>query len=112
MQTTVTTSVKLRRRKRRPSGPANPHIPGLRRPHTRQTGASALVSRPHVGQRIEPDVLRNIGLVVSRLGKTIALVEPDAEIDEPAGQRTKRTMRVAVPRRPRAACRTRYTARR
>jgi hypothetical protein len=35
---------------------------------------------------MEPDVLRNIGLVVSRLGKTIALVEPDAEIDEPAGE--------------------------
>lgn len=51
----------------------------------RHTGASAFVSLPHVGHKIEPDVLRNIGLIVLRLGDAIALVEPDAEIDEPAG---------------------------
>src|SRR5919198_4219535 len=112
MQTTVTTSVKFRRRNSRESGPANPHMPGLRRPQTRHTGASAFVSRPHVGQRIEPDVLRNIGLVVSRLRNPVALVEPDAEIDEPAGERTKWSVRVAVPRRPRATRRTRHAARR
>src|SRR5687768_8351873 len=110
MQTTVTTSVKLRRRKRRPSGPANPHMPGLRRPQTRHTGASAFVSRPHVGHRTEPDVLRNIGLVLSGLGQAIALVEPDAEVNQPAGQRAERAMPVGVPRGLCAACRTRHAA--
>src|SRR5688572_5110361 len=112
MQTTVTTSVKLRRRKRRPSGPANPHIPGLRRPQMRHTGASAFVSRPHVGHRMEPDVLRNIGLVHACFGKAVAFVEPDTEVNEPAGERAERPIPVFVPRRLRAACRARHAARR
>jgi hypothetical protein len=35
-------------------------MPGFRRPQTRQTDASALVSLPQEGQRMEPDVLRNV----------------------------------------------------
>jgi len=56
-------------------------MPGLRRPHTRHTGASAFVSLPQDGQRIDPDVLRNIALVG---GDAVALVEPHAEVDEAA----------------------------
>ncbi len=59
---------------------------------------------------MEPDVLRNIGLAVVRLGDAIPLVEPDAEVDEPAGQRAEGAVGVVVPRRPRAACRTRHAA--
>src|SRR2546422_7135848 len=99
----VTTLVKLRARKSARIGPANPHIPGFRRPQTRQTRASALVSRPHEGQRIAPLVLRNIGFpstarvaaiarrftVLGRLRRldAITLVEPAAEIDQAAGER-------------------------
>src|SRR5687767_15908373 len=100
MHATVTTSLKRRRRNRWPSGAAKPHMPGFRRPQTRQTDASALVSRPQEGQRMEPLVLRNIGLVVCLRKDAVTLVEPDAEIDEPAGQRAERAMRVAVPRSP------------
>src|SRR2546426_2801561 len=87
MQATVTTSTKLRRRNSARSGPAKPHMPGLRRPHTRHSRASALVSRPHDGHTIEPDVLRNTpAFGVRRLGR-------DA-------------VRIAVPRRAQAAGRT------
>jgi len=55
-------------------------MPGLRRPHTRHTSASAFVSLPHDGQRIDPDVLRNIAALVR--GDAVALVEPHAEVDE------------------------------
>src|SRR5687768_14719598 len=106
MHATVTTSVKLRRRNRRPSGAAKPHIPGFRRPQIKHTDASALVSRPQLGHMMEPDVLRNIVLVASRLGNAVSLVEPDAEVDEPAGERAKRPVWIAIPRGPRAACRT------
>src|SRR5436190_13821686 len=102
MQATVTTSTKLRRWNSARSGPAKPHIPGLRRPHTRHSRASALVSRPHEGQRMEPDVLRNTRgvVVVGRLGDdAIAFVEPDPEVNETAPQRAERPMRIAVPRR-------------
>src|SRR5215510_9211643 len=85
--TAVTTFVKLHERKSARSGPAKPHIPGLRRPHTRQTAASAFVSRPHDGQRIEPEVLRNIAALVGR--DAVALVEPHAEIDEAACERAE-----------------------
>src|SRR2546421_3997943 len=108
MQATLTTSTKLRRRNSARSGPAKPHRPGLRRPHTRHTGASALVSRPHEGQRIAPDVLRNIVVgrrrLVGSFGRNaITLVEPAAEVDQAAGQRAERTMRIPLPRRARAA---------
>src|SRR5437667_11421096 len=101
----VTTLVKLRARKSARIGPANPHIPGFRRPQTRQTRASALVRRPHEGQRIAPLVLRNIGFpstiggaaivwhlaVLGRLGRldAITLVEPATEIDQAAGEGAK-----------------------
>src|SRR5262245_9844573 len=96
MQATVTMSTKLRCRNSARSGPAKPHMPGLRRPHTRHVGASALVSRPHDGQRIAPVVLRNIVLVPRR--NTVPLVEPLAEVDQPAGERAERTLRIAEPR--------------
>src|SRR5690349_7861057 len=103
-------STKLRRRKSMRSGPAKPHMPGLRRPHTRHSRASALVSRPHDGQRIEPDVLRNTvggGLVAVGLAlDAIALVEPDTEVDQAAAQRAERAVRIAGPRRAPAAGRT------
>src|SRR5262249_16018491 len=63
---TVTAFVKFHVRKICRSGPANPPMPGLRRPQTRHTGAEAWVSRPHEGQRIDPDVLRNIAVLVLR----------------------------------------------
>src|SRR2546426_1669461 len=69
MHAAVTALVKFQRRKSAPSGPPNPHMPGLRRPHTRHTGASALVRRPQEGQRIAPEVLRNI---------VVALLDRDA----------------------------------
>src|SRR5437879_9887646 len=56
----VTAFVKFHERKICRSGPANPHMPGLRRPQTRHTGAAACVSLPQEGQRIDPVVLRNI----------------------------------------------------
>src|SRR5689334_7534516 len=80
MHATVTTFVKLPRAKSVRSGPAKPHIPGLRRPHTRHSAASALVRRPHDGQRMVPLVLRNI-VVALGLRDAIALVEPHTEID-------------------------------
>src|SRR5215813_13061280 len=96
MQATVTMSTKLRCRNRARSGPAKPHMPGFRRPQTRQAGASALVSRPHDGQRMAPVVLRNI--VVHPWGNSVALVEPLAEVDQPTGERAERALRVAEPR--------------
>src|SRR6476661_2786296 len=94
------------------SGPAKPHIPGLRRPQTRHSRASALVSRPHDGHRMEPVVLRNTRgfVVVGRLRHdAIALIEPDPEIDEAAAQRAERAIRIAVPGRRHAAARTGHT---
>src|SRR5687767_10080522 len=109
MQATVTASVKLRRRNSRPSGPANPHMPGLRRPHTRHSAASAFVRRPHDGQRIDPVVLRNI---VRRLRlDAISLVEPEPEIDEAARQAAEGAVRVVLPRDGRTASRAAYAAR-
>src|SRR5438105_4868998 len=67
MHAAVTAFAKFQDRKRRASGPPKPHMPGFRRPQTRHTGASALVSRPHDGQRIAPVVLRNI---VAQIHKT------------------------------------------
>src|ERR1041384_2081045 len=102
MHVTLMASTKRRARKNARSGPAKPHSPGLRRPQTRHSRASALVSRPHEGQRMEPDVLRNTRrfVVVGRPGDdAIALVEPDPEVDETAAQRAERPMRIAVPRR-------------
>src|SRR5215510_12986043 len=101
MHATVTALGKFHERKIRRSGPANPHIPGLRRPQTRHTGAEACVSRPHDGHRMDPDVLRNIVVLVR--GDSIALVEPHAEVDEPAGERAEWSMRVALPGRGFAA---------
>ena len=87
---------KFHRRKSVPSAPPKPHMPGLRRPQTRQTGASALVKRPHDGQRMAPEVLRNIvGMV--RFVDTITFVEPHAEDDQPADEGAKRTVRIAEP---------------
>src|SRR5436189_2000799 len=97
MHATVTTLVKLWRPNSARSGAAKPHIPGLRRPHTRHAAASALVRRPHDGHRMVPVVLRNIVLVVL-LRDAIALVEPHAEIDQAAGERAERPVRVPVPR--------------
>src|SRR5688500_6892845 len=109
MQTAVTTSVKLRRRNILPRGAANPHMPGLRRPHTRHSAASALVSRPHDGQRIDPDVLRNI---VRRLRlDAIPFVEPEPEIDEPARQPAEGAVRVVLPCDGRTASRAANAAR-
>src|SRR5882724_6938099 len=71
----VTTFVKFHERKIARRGPANPHMPGLRRPQTRQTAASAFVSRPQEGQRIDPDILRNIG-VPGGSHSAAALIEP------------------------------------
>src|SRR5438093_10747159 len=70
-------------------------MPGLRRPHTRHTGASAFVRRPQEGQRIAPEVLRNIVPILG--GDPVSLVEPYAEVDEPAGERTQRAIRIALP---------------
>src|SRR5262245_58618914 len=95
MHAAVTTLVKFQVRKIARSGPANPHIPGLRRPHTRHTGASALVSLPHDGHRIDPEVLRNITALVG--GNAVALVEPHAEIDEAARERAEGAVRVRRP---------------
>src|SRR5262245_10357687 len=106
MQTTVTTSVKLRWRNTARNGPAKPHIPGLRRPHTRQTGASALVSRPQEGHRMAPEVLRNIAGDVVGAGlrlDTVALVEPGPEVDQTALEGAEGPVRIAAPDRPRAA---------
>src|SRR5919204_1934777 len=50
------------------SGAAKPHMPGLRRPHTRHCAASALVRRPHDGHRMVPLVLRNIVVGLRLLG--------------------------------------------
>src|SRR5438034_5034786 len=97
MQAAVTTLVKLLRPNSARSGAAKPHIPGLRRPQTRHWAASALVRRPHEGHRMVPVVLRNIVLVVL-LRDAIALVEPHAEIDQAAGERAERPVRVPVPR--------------
>src|SRR5215472_14863380 len=102
MQTAVTTSVKLRWRNSARRGPANPHIPGLRRPHTRHTGASALVRRPHEGQRMAPEVLRNIagGIVRPVLRPSpVALVQPLPEIYQTTDRGTERTVRIAAPDR-------------
>src|ERR1700741_5094794 len=120
MQTTVTMSTKLRRRNSMRSGPAKPHMPGFRRPHTRHSRASALVSRPHDGHRIEPDVLRNtpaFGVRGFVLGagpfvgsgpdrEAIALAEPHAQVDQTAGERAERPVRIALPRCVGAAGRT------
>ena len=81
MQAAVTTLVKLLRPNSARSGAAKPHIPGLRRPQTRHWAASALVRRPHEGQRMVPVVLRNIVFAL-RLRDAIAFVEPDAQIDQ------------------------------
>src|SRR3989454_4094942 len=109
MHAAVTALVKFQRRKSAPSGPPNPHMPGLRRPHTRHTGASALVRRPQEGQRIAPEVLRNI--VVALLDRdAVSRVEPHAEIDEPAGERAERAIRVALPEGPGSAGRARHAA--
>src|SRR5437870_9296731 len=86
--------VKFHARKIARSGPANPHMPGLRRPQTRQTGASAFVSLPQEGQRIDPDVLRNIGVRME--GRSAALIEPHTEIDEAAGERAEGPVRLSV----------------
>src|SRR6266850_2647963 len=91
----VTTFVKFHERKIARRGPANPHMPGLRRPQTRQTGASAFVSRPQEGQRIDPDVLRNIG-VPGGSHSVAALIEPRTEIDAAAGRRAKGPVRIGV----------------
>src|SRR6266542_4338190 len=87
--------VKFHERKTARSGPANPHMPGLRRPHTRHTSASAFVSLPQDGQRIDPDVLRNIAALV--VGDAVALVEPHAEVDGAAREGTGRSARVPRP---------------
>src|SRR4029453_8321017 len=108
MQATVTMSTKLGRRTSARSGPANPHMPGLRRRETTHAGASALVSRPQEGQRMAPVVLRNI--VVRTRGNAVALVEPLAEIDQPRGQRAERSLSVAMPRGLRPAGRTGHLA--
>src|SRR5438874_10189359 len=105
MHATVTTFVKLPRPKTARSGPANPHIPGLRRPHTRHWAASAVVRRPHDGRRIVPVVLRNIVLPLG-LRNAIALVEPDAQVDQAAGERAEGPVLVVVPRGALPACRT------
>jgi len=82
MHAAVTAFVKFHERKICRSGPANPHIPGLRRPQTRHTGAEACVSLPHDGHRMDPDVLRNIAVLVR--GDSIAFVEPHAQVDQAA----------------------------
>src|SRR5712691_5193376 len=88
IQTTVTASTKFHRRKSVPSAPPNPHMPGLRRPQTRQTAASAFVKRPHAGHRMAPEVLRNI--------VTIFCLSEEAD----------RAMRIAGPDKFRLARRT------
>src|SRR5262245_9709983 len=108
MHATVTAFVKLHDRKICRSGPANPHIPGLRRPQTRHTGAEACVSLPHDGHRMDPDVLRNIAVLVRR--NAIAFVEPHAEVDQAAGERAERSMRVGLPGRRLAAGRAGHGA--
>jgi hypothetical protein len=66
--------------------------------------ASALVRRPHDGQRIEPDVLRNI---VRRIRlDAILFVEPPAEVDEATCQSAEGPMRVVLPVDGRTARRT------
>src|SRR5919106_765752 len=82
----------------------------------RRNSASALVMRPQEGQRIAPEVLRNIllrgdlrHLVLAGLGRDpIALVQPHAEIDQATGERAERSMLIAVPRGSRPARRTRH----
>src|SRR5215470_2565099 len=106
MHATVTTLVKLCCPKIARSGAANPHIPGLRRPHTRHCSASAVVRRPHDGQRMVPVVLRNIVLALV-LRNPVALVEPDAEVNQAAGQRAERPVWITVPRGPLSARRAR-----
>src|SRR5919108_751281 len=97
MHAPVTTLVKPPRPNSARSGAAKPHIPGLRRPHTRHCAASALVRRPHEGQRMVPVVLRNIVFALL-LRDSIAFVQPDAQIDQAAGERAERPVRIAVPR--------------
>src|SRR5206468_6802679 len=97
----VTAFVKFHERKTCRSGPANPHMPGLRRPQTRQTGAEACVSLPHEGHKIDPVVLRNIAILVR--WHSVALVEPRTEVDETAGERAERAAGVSLPRRSSAA---------
>src|SRR4029434_282055 len=94
--TAVTTFVKLQERKTTRRGPAKPHIPGLRRPHTRQTAASAFVRRPRDRQRIEPEVLRTIAALVGL--DAVALVEPHAEVDKAACERAEGAMQIRPPR--------------
>src|SRR5262245_8365918 len=96
MHATVTRSTKLRCLNSARSGPAKPHMPGLRRPHTRHVGASALVSRPHDGHKMAPVVLRNI-VFLRAWRNAVALVEPLAEVDQPARERAERTLRIAEP---------------
>src|SRR5215813_13248256 len=97
MHAKVTTLVKLRRPKIARNGAAKPHMPGLRRPQTRHCSASALVRRPHDGHRMVPVVLRNIAIALV-LRDAVSLVEPDAEIDQAAGERAERPVGVALPR--------------
>src|SRR5207245_7529063 len=107
-QRTVTALMKFQRRKSVPRVPPKPHMPGLRRPQTRQTDASALVKRPHDGHRMAPDVLRNIVRMLD-IVDAISLVEPDAEVDQAADEGTERTMRIAGPDHVGLARRTRQT---
>src|SRR6266704_428095 len=95
-QRTVTALMKFQRRKSVPRVPPKPHIPGLRRPQMRQTGASALVRRPHDGHRMAPDVLRNI-VGMLPLVDTIPFIEPDTEVDQPTDERAEWAMRIARP---------------
>src|SRR5260370_31088632 len=97
MQATVTMLVKLWRPNSARSGAAKPHIPGWRRPHTRQASGAAVVRRPHEGGGMVPVVFRNI-VVALFLRDAIAFVEPHAEIDQAAGERAERPVRVPVPR--------------
>src|SRR3989475_5479322 len=87
-QRTVTALMKFQRRKSVPRVPPKPHMPGLRRPQTRQTSASALVRRPHDGHRMAPDVLRNI-VGMLPLIDTIPFIEPDTEVDQPTDERAE-----------------------
>src|SRR5262249_7642951 len=95
-QRIVTALTKFHRRKSVPSAPPKPHMPGFRRPQTRQTGASALVKRPHDGHRMAPQVLRNI-VGMLRFVDTITFTEPHAEIDQSADERAERTVGIAEP---------------
>src|SRR6266566_750728 len=95
-QRTVTALMKFQRRKSVPRVPPKPHMPGLRRPQMRQTGASALVRRPHDGHRMAPDVLRNI-VGMLPLVDTIPFIEPDTEVDQPTDERAEWAVRIARP---------------